>query len=267
MFRRLSFKKLMAVLLLFFFCASYAEANIVVRAVLVNPSSQKRNIPFKSHLPKEVKPENVMDMGDLEIGYDPKEACYYVFKDYTLGPKESLTVEIELEDVWKISSGEITTLRGESAELIKILANTDYYERASYLKHSIESKLNQIELTQKKVNASPGGYISDFRENLKLIEAVKADLVAAKTLVAEAKSIAPALTWKLIIAIVVFLGVLGLVFFIIWQKQIKSLEFMDDLGPRSKKPNEPAPIQEGERRQAAEEQKPGDSDIEKRLEE
>ncbi len=252
-----------------FFCLGIAaEANIVVRAILVNPSAtQKRKIPFRSYLPKEIKPENVVDMGDLDIAFDPKEGTYYVFKDYELNPKDTVTVEIELEDVWKIPQGEITTLRQEAGKLTKVLANTDYYERANYLKNSIESKLNQIEHTQSIVNPNPGGYISDYREDLKLLDAVKSDLAAAKTLVAEAKNIAPMLTWKLIIAIVVFLGILGLIFFVIWQRQIKSLAQMtEDYGgtpePQGQQGSGP---EEGERRQAKEDRKSGIADIEERL--
>jgi len=104
---------------------------------------------------------------------------------------------------------------------------------------------------------------------LKLIESVRSDLAAAKTLVAQAKNIAPMLTWKLIVAIVIFLGVLGLIFFIIWQRQIKSLTSLaqDYEGP----PTGPSPIstapEEGERREAKEEKKSGISDIEERLKE
>lgn len=256
-------------LLVVFALSAVAEANIVVRAVVVNTSaSQKRKIPFKSYLPKEIKPENIIDMGDLEIAYDPKEAAYYVFRDFELDPKETVTVEIEMEDVWKIPQNEISSLREEASKLTKVLANTDYYERAAYLKNSIESKLNQIEHSQSVQNPNPGGYISDFRENLKLIESVRADLASAKSLVVEAKNIAPQLTWKLIIAILVFLGILGLVFFIVWQRQIKSLsELSDDFGTPQKPQGAPGLHEEGERRQAREEKKSGLSDIENRLKE
>jgi hypothetical protein len=267
MMRTIKMKNKWAVALLFVFMfASIAEANIVVRAAVVNTTSQKRKIPFKSYLPREVKPENVVDMGDLEIAYDPKEGAYYVYKDYELEPKESVLIEIDMEDVWKIPQDEIKSLREESGKVTKILVNTDYYERATYLKNSIESKLNQIEQSQRVISPNPGGYISDYRDNLKLVEAVKSDLAAAKTLMAEAKNIAPLLTWKLIIAIVVFLGFLGMVFFIVWQRQIKHLaELTEDYGgtPESSKP-EGSP-EEGERRQAQEEKKSGISDIEKRL--
>lgn len=251
------------------FLSAVAEANIVVRAAVVNPSAtQKRKVPFKSYLPKEIKPENIVDMGDLEMAFDPKESAYFVFKDYELGPKESVVVEIEMQDVWKISPEEIASIREEANKVTEFLSKTDYFERAKYLKESIDSKLTTIEQTQSVVNPNPGGYISDYRENLKLLDAVKADLQAAKTLMSEAKQVSPMLTWKLIIAIVAFLGVLGLIFFVIWLKQIKGLSGLTE----DYKPQEPAPDsqtspsqEKAERRQAEQEKKSEISDIEQRL--
>ena len=266
MIKKLKFKVGLIVLMLALFGTAEAYANIVVRAAVINTTSSKRKIPFKSYLPKEIKPENVVDMGDLQIAYDPKEGCYFVYKDYELEPKDSVLIEIEMEDVWKISPDEIKSIREEVNKVIKILNNTDYYERANYLKNSIESKLNQIEQSQKIINPNPGGYISDYRDNLKLLEAVKADLAAAKTLMAEAKNIAPMLTWKLIIAIVGFLGFLGVIFFIVWQKQIRNLSELTEDYAGTEEPSKPAEKpEEGERRQAQEEKKSGISDIEKRL--
>ncbi|MFA5039985.1 MAG: hypothetical protein WC732_09970 [Candidatus Omnitrophota bacterium] len=249
--------------------SSLAEANIVVRAAVINPSTQKRKVPFKSYLPKEVKPENIVEMGDLEIAYDPKESAYFVYKDYELEPRESVLVEIEMQDVWKVSAEEIASIREETQKVTDILANTDYYERAKYLKESIDEKLGRIEGTQNLINPNPGGYISDYRENLKLLDAVKADLQAAKTLMTEAKQVSPLLTWKLIIAIVAFLGILGLAFFIVWLKQIKSLSNIspDDYKPQGENIQPQAsPLQEKtERRQAEEVRKSEISDIEQRL--
>lgn len=249
-----------------------AEASIVLRSVVVNTAAiQKRTVPFRAYLPREIKPEHVLDMGDLEIAFDPKEGVYYVFKDFQLEPKETVQVEVELEDVWKIPAVEIATLREEAVKVAKILARTDYHERASYLKNSIESKLNQVEQTQKAANPNPGGYISDYRESLKVLESVRQDLAAARDLMAQAKTIAPMVTWKLVVAVVIFLGCLGLIFFVIWQRQIKTLaelseDYAGPVGPHDDR--RPAlRREEAERREVKEEKRPGLSDLEDRLKE
>ena len=74
------------------------------------------------------------------------------------------------------------------------------------------------------------------------------------------------LTWKLIIAIVGFLGFLGVIFFIVWQKQIRNLsELTEDYAGTEESSKPSGQPEEGERRQAQEEKKSGISDIEKRL--
>ncbi len=245
-----------------------AEANIVVRAAVVNPSeTQSRKVPFKSYLPKEIRPENIVDMGDLNIAYDPKESAYYVYKDFDLAPRESALVEIEMEDVWKIPAEELSSIRTEVDKVTKILENTDYRERAKYLKESILQKLDHIERTQTVVNPNPGGYISDYRENLKLLDEVKTDLQSAKTLMVEAKGFSPMLTWKLIVGVVAFLGILGLIFFVIWLRQIKTMSNLteDFKAPSQDMQPEPLAPEKGEQWQGEEEKKSDLSDIEQRL--
>lgn len=251
----------------FCFLSSVVYANIVIRSLIVNPSeTMKRRVPFKTFLPKEVKPENVVGMGDLDIAFDPVEGVYYVFKDYELEPKETLALEIEMEDVWRIPQTEIDFYRAEARALVKVLSNTDYFDRVNYLSSSIESKLTQIEFRQKVSNPTPGGYISDFRENVKLLDSVKVDISAAKSLMGEAKGITPMLTWKLILVIVGFLGLLGIVFFIVWQRQIKTLGDLkgEDEGAQEAIGMRPMKERE-ERRRAEEERKSEIGDIEERL--
>jgi len=253
--------------LIFWFLSAVAEANIVVRATVANPSpTERRTVPFKSYLPKEIKPENIVEMGDLSIAYDTKESAYYLYKDYDLAPRESILVEIELEDVWKIPQDELASIRSEADKVVKLLQDTDYADRANYLRESIMRKLDEIEHKQEVVNPNPGGYISDYRDNLKLLDEVKSDLQAAKTLMTEAKQIYPALTWKLIIAVVAFLGVLGIVFFIIWSKQIKTISNITE-DHKSERENFQPPLAEErpEYRHPEEDKKPEIGDIEQRV--
>jgi len=265
-------KRHIAMILFFFLFSissllSAAEANITVRATVVNPSqTERRIVPFKSYLPKEIKPENILEMGDLNIAYDTKESAYYLYKDYDLAPRESVLVEIELEDVWKIPQDELTSIRSEADKVVKLLQDTDYADRANYLRGSIMTKLDEIEHRQEVVNPNPGGYISDYRDNLKLLDEVKSDLQAAKTLMTEAKQIYPTLTWKLIVAVVAFLGLLGVVFFIIWSKQIKTISNLTE-DYKSERENIQPPLAEerAEYRHPEEDKKPEVGDIEQRI--
>ena len=75
---------------------------------------------------------------------------------------------------------------------------------------------------QKLTAISPGDHISNYRSSLSILNSAKADLVATKTLLSEVmpKGLA-GFTWKIILFIIIFLGILGAGFFYIWQRQTK----------------------------------------------
>lgn len=206
---------------LFFFVAS-AEAGITLRLMAVNPAECEQVVPIKVYLPVEVKPEDVIYKGDLEVAYDTQQGSYYVFGEFLLAPKEVLEKEIEIKDVWVIDPAEVALLRQEAKDILDGFKKTKYYERAQLLYSGIDKKLKEIEEVQDLSSASPGYKISNYRNCLSLINSAKADLLAAKTLLSEASPKGMArFTWKVILFIVIFLGVLGGGSFFIWQRQSK----------------------------------------------
>lgn len=204
------------------FASAQAANSITLRLMAVNPSDSEQTVPIKVYLPLEVKPEDVIYRGDLEVAYDAQQGSYYVFGEYQLKPKETLEKEIEIKDVWLIDESQIALLRQEAKEVLGAFEKTKYLERATLLYSGIDKKLKEVEQMQDLSAASPGYKISNYRNSLSLLNSAKADLLAAKTLLSE---VAPKgltrFTWKIFLFIVVFLGVLGLGFFIIWQRQTK----------------------------------------------
>jgi len=205
-----------------FLRAINVEASIVLKVIGVNPSpTHTQKIPMKVYLPKEVKPENIIDKGDLEIGYDDQQGSYYVYGEYELGPGEVLEREVEMEDIWVIPEREILLLKTEIEKIADLLEGTNLEEKMSFLKETMEEKLDRIIESQKIPEANPQRHISNYRENTKLLEEVKKDLVIARTLLTQAKQIPSVKIWKLFIVIVGFLGLLGVIFYFVWQKESK----------------------------------------------
>ena len=199
-----------------------SEAGITMRLVAVNPADNEQTVPVKVYLPMEIKPEDVIYKGDLEVAYDTQQGSYYVFGEYLLKPKEVLEKEIEIKDVWVIDSTQIAMLRQEAKEVLEGFKKTNYLERATLLFNSVDKKLKEVEQMQSVSSVSPGYKISNYRNSLSLLNSAKADLLAAKTLLSEVapKGLAK-FTWKIIVFIIIFLGVLGAGFFFIWQRQSK----------------------------------------------
>ncbi|MFH0762323.1 MAG: hypothetical protein V1925_00330 [Candidatus Omnitrophota bacterium] len=199
------------------------EASITLRVVAVNPSEEQiQTVPIKVYLPIEVKPESIIYKEDLDVAYDAQLGSYYVFGEYELKPLEVLEKEIEIKDVWTIDVMDILYLRKEAKDVFSGFERTGYAEKATALYQGIEKKLNEIDDLQRVAANNPSQHISDYRYCVSQLNSAKNDLLAAKTLLAEIQPRGLAkLTWKIIIFIISFLGILGLAFYIIWQRQVK----------------------------------------------
>jgi len=205
--------------LLFF---STVQAGISMRLMAVNPADNEQTVTLKVYLPLEVKPEDVIYKGDLEVIYDAQQGSYYVYGEYPLKPKEVLEKEIELKDVWVIDTTQVALIRQEAKDILESFKRTAYLDRATLLYNGIEKKLKEVDSMQDISNASPGYKISNYRNSTSLINSAKADLLAAKTLLSEISPKGMAkLTWKIILFIIIFLGILATGFFYIWQRQTK----------------------------------------------
>jgi len=193
-----------------------------MRLTAVNPADSEKTVSIKTYLPLEIKPEDVIYKDDLEVIYDNQQGSYYVYGEYLLKPKEVLEKEIELRDVWVIDATRIALIRQDAKTILEDFKKTKYYDRAKLLCDGIDKKLKEVEVMQDLSSSSPDYKISNYRNSLSLLNSAKDDLVATKTMLAEVapKGLAR-FSWKVILFIIIFLGILGAGFFFIWQHQIK----------------------------------------------
>ena len=208
-----------------------AEASIVLKATVVNPSTTKtQTAVLKAYLPEETSPEDIVDLGDLKIDYDIAKGLYYVYKECELGPGESIMRSVELKDVWVISAAEIDALTDEAKRIVEKLKKSAYFDTAVSLQKDIEAKGGEILTRQDKAaNALPQTHIAVYRENVEMLNLIKTSLarlddMLLKTELASAEGlprekVSVKATWWMILAVVISLGLLSIVFFIIWHRQ------------------------------------------------
>ncbi|MFA5092325.1 MAG: hypothetical protein WC543_00010 [Candidatus Omnitrophota bacterium] len=216
------FSYLLLFLICFFSLIQTSFAAITLRVMAVNPADTEQTVPVKVYLPVETKPEDIIYKEDLEVGYDTQQGSYYIYGEYNLKPKEVLEKLIELKDIWVIDELQIANLRQEAKDLLESFKKAGSAEKGNVFYQSIDKKLQEVTQMQQASSASPGYHISNYRNSMSLLSSAKADLLAAKTLLAEVgpKGFAR-FTWKIILFIIIFLGVLGAGFFFIWQRQSK----------------------------------------------
>lgn len=216
------------------FLAGEVESSVILKALVVNPSRTKtQKALLKAYLPKEAKPEDIIDLGDLKIDYDIEKALYYVYKEFELEPGESVGRSIEIRDIWIISRAELDSLTGRAKKLVETLKKTAYFETAVTLQRDIEEKTGEIlDKQEKAMDAIPQTHIAVYRQNQKRLDSIKSMLAKLEKMVIESKltgatptrRVSVKTTWWVILAVIVSLGLLSVIFFIIWHRQAAVIE-------------------------------------------
>jgi len=229
--------------------AAEAHAELVMKVLVVNPSeTEVKEFDIRNPLPPEVKPEHVLDADGLKVDYDSQAGTYILVGRVTLKPKEAVTKRILLEDVWVIAPDRFSSLRRELSDIMQKLDGTTYKERGQILHQAIDRRLSEVEESQEQPFVHPIQHITRYRENIKSIQMVEAEMVSLRQLMVMAALNPPAkeepvvviegagaggagdagkgslsilATWRLIFIILGLLGFVSLSFFLVWQRQLK----------------------------------------------
>ncbi|MFA5795038.1 MAG: hypothetical protein WC980_08260 [Candidatus Brocadiia bacterium] len=243
----------------------WGSVKMIVRAY--NKSNEEIQVEVKAFLPQEIKEADVLERGDFVTGYDSVRRTFFVElpadKRPTLRPNEIKEYEITLQNVWLISEQEITDRRDQSLSFVKQLEKNPYYEKALFLRNTIETELQKIENLQTKAKnaVSPEELISTYRDNRERLIGVDRLLDILRKLafpeLAEGENmmtitgleglvgkgaagttaagegggfgIDASSSWKLILVVLSFLGLISVAFFFIWQQQLKKSRVSPEL--------------------------------------
>lgn len=220
--------------------------SVILKMLVINPSdSQTQTVPFKTYLPRETKPEYIIDKEDLLIDFDEEAGLWYVHKDIKLGPGQSVTKKVEIKDIWLIPQEEIDSLRKQFEDLIKPLEGTAYFAQAITLKSDADRLLDGILRKQNEYKATPQDHILAFRENQESLKAANTNLEALKKLVTEESGagraigglfgVSTTMTWAIIIIVVVGIAMLMILLYTLLRRH-QALEAYIAPGQKLKAP-------------------------------
>ncbi len=215
--------------------AAAGKGSIKLRIVAVNPSKEKvQKVPIKIYLPKEVIPDDIIDMGTLKVGYDSEKGLYFAYEEAAeLKPGETRIFEVKLEDVWRVKDKDISKVRDQTRLALQRLEKTEHFAQAKAIVDSIDRRLNEIEVKQNDDSVSREEHIGAYRVNVLAMNQIKSDIEIIekmllhtgqppsvellKDTVFEKKDDLDKITaWKLILAIIGFLALLGVGFYFRW---------------------------------------------------
>lgn len=223
-----------------FMCIEAAfAASVRFRIVALNPSSVKtQSVPLKVYLPVEIKPQDVIDSGGLNLEYDSDKSLYYVYKDgVILKPRQTKIFEVEVKDVWIIPQRELDNVLERVKLLSEVFKDTAYYVRMQNIVQNAETLIGEIAKTQKDESLSRSQHIGIYRTNSRSLDKIKKEIAEMEQLL-ESKTgpLTPDIfdkskfktrtptktaTWLIIFAVIMFLGLLSIVFFFTWYQQSK----------------------------------------------
>lgn len=249
------------------------EAEIYTFIIEVeNPSDTlPKNVEPKYYLPKEVKPEHLVDTKDFEVKYDAIRKQAYLTKQEELKPAEKKKYQVSIVDIWNIKSESIEDLKERTRKSFKLLENTEYFNSAENLVRRIKTNLDKIEETQVAAEDIKQ-HISTYRDNTERFAAAEHDVEVLEDFLKavrenlersivrnvlekikslkDIKNIAEAIfgtkpskdtTWKIITWIMIVVGVLTVVHFALWGKRSKDVvieEEEEDKTNTEEKPKE-----------------------------
>lgn len=215
--------------------------SIKLRVVAVNPSKSKpQKVPIKIYLPKEVIPDDIIEMKDLKVAYDSSKSLYYAYNDGAdLAPQETRIFEVKLEDVWRVPEEETSKIKLQTGLVMKHLEKTEHAADAKAIVDSVHKRVEDIMTKQDDATVSREDHIGAYRTNLQVMEEIKKDIALLEkmlmhsggppsveflkdTIFENKKDIDKITAWKLILGIIGFLGLLGFGFYFRWILMIKT---------------------------------------------
>ncbi len=239
-------------------------ASVVMKMQVANPSkSDSQTVPVKVYLPKEISHKDIIDLGGLELDYDPDTGMYYVHNSVDLEPGQSITKRIEMKDVWVFTEEQLSAFVNQAKEMARQLEGSPYAAEASAIVVGIEETVQGVLKRQEETEEQPSEHIRAYRQGLSLLNTIKQDVAALERLRQDSsgeglnykqeapsslsgsegsdgrmalpgsggaaeggaplgRSISMTAAWRIIFAILGFLGVLSLVFFMTWHRLLRT---------------------------------------------
>ena len=152
-------------------------ADVTLKVTAQNPSEYtEQEVSVKSYLPKKIKLENIIDVGNLEVAYDIKREQYYVYKKFMLKPQERVNYNIVIEDIWLLDTVLLSEMKSHVNEISKVLMTSEYVDTAKAVQEEIFNIIDGILIRQEDFSieqAEPVEHINAYAINQEQLNLVK----------------------------------------------------------------------------------------------
>lgn len=230
-----------------------AEARFLITAE--NPAAEARAMTVRSVLPKDLAADDVLEKQDFVLLYDQQQKTYVLEKEDQFAAHETKKYIITIRDVWRIPEEEILFNKEQTQKLLGLFKETPFEKYADDLGRvilgilsgvsklqaeldsslALEDRMRAFVLNTQQMNVARAKLrnlqqlVSEVplkKDDSAALEKIKAfvkKLAETKDVVLMAMGIRPdsPIMWWIIFGIIGFLGVLSVVFYVIWLKQLQ----------------------------------------------
>jgi hypothetical protein len=158
------------------FAERAAGGKLIIKIQAANKADVKKNVEVRSNLPSRITPDDILDRGGLNLGYDVKSDSYYVEDTLEMDPHEIKVFDVVMDDIWVIDSGQVELYRKRANALSALLSGSEYSAESKKELENIKAKTDLI-LTRQEKNkitaVAPIKHIQAYEFNLKDLQAVK----------------------------------------------------------------------------------------------
>lgn len=220
---------------------------MTIHIKITNPSlTQVRTNSIRRELPSEIKTPDVIDPGELKVGFDAAQnVCYVYREDIPLAPQESRVFDVKVSDPWAGIIERLPKLEGRAKDILAITADMESYKAVDAQARSILKDLEKIK-GQKGPEAVNPEYVAFARQQAAEVRDVETRIQRLEELFQPRekpiKAGIPVMdvprpdkrtTWVLIYIILGFLGAFSALFFIRWYGKGKAEKLGNSEGDNS----------------------------------
>ena len=205
------------------FPVAFGEAVVKITVRNTSPA-QPRQVAIRHDLPPEVTIDDVLDSKGLSIRFEPREGVTSVYTNaLDLAPLETKTFDVRIRDKWNVNGPRIDFLVAKIGELRVVMADRRNLEAVANMLDEAEARLTEVAGEKGPEGLTPA-YIAFYRRQADRLDAIEQTVnridAALKPLETKRGFDIPApdkkTTWLVIYAILGFLALISLLFFLRW---------------------------------------------------
>lgn len=204
------------------------EYKSVVLTITVQNTSPKegRVVPIEKNLPEEIKLQDVLGAGELDVAIRPESGLCYVFKkDVEIAPGETKVFEVTMRDKWNLGDLRVPELRKRAEALVERLGADGSFAAVEAALRGMLQELDEVEgaIGPELFNDR---YVAFYRRQGEQLDRIEQKILRVESALRpqskntklgfKAKPPSMKTTWLIIYIILGFLAIMSLLFFLRW---------------------------------------------------